>query len=157
MFPMLVYWIFGIIVFLVGFLAMAPKLAQRQRQREALRAIAEFKLRRETLEAKFFSLASAAGKPRGLRWKHCDWKEPVRYVRDRSSGLLTALVSVEIHFEAIAGGGMEDVAAVGDIRDASAVFHFDNGHWGTGGKALFNMNPETAVEKLEQQFEPIAV
>lgn len=135
---------------------MAPLMARRQRQREVGRAVVEFKHRRETLEAKFFDLAASIGKPRGLRWSRCDWKEPVRFVRDRGTGLLTALVSVEIHFEAIEGGDMEEVAAVTDVRDASAVFHYENGRWGTGGKALFNMNPETAVEKLEHQFEAVS-
>lgn len=115
-----------------------------------------FKLRRETLEAKFYDLATSLGKPRGLKWATCEWKEPVEFVRERDTGLLTAFASVEISFEAIEGGDMEDVAAVSDIRDASAVFHYADGNWGTGGKALFNMNPATAVEKLTHQFEPVA-
>ncbi len=145
----------GIIVVIFAFMAMAPILVKRKTRRELEQAFQEFKLRREALEAKFFQLASSIGKPRGLRWTECDWKEPVRFVRDRSTGLLTALASVEIHFEAIEGGDMEEVAAVGDVRDASAVFHYQNGSWGTGGKALFNMNPETAVKKLEHQFEAV--
>ena len=68
------------------------------------------------------------------------------------SGLLTALVSIELHFEAIAGGDMEDVAAVGTVRDACALFHYQYGQWGTGGKALFNMNAGDAVAKLPGQF-----
>ncbi len=153
--PAFVYWIFGSILFLVVLIGMAPMLMRLQRQRELTGAIQQFRLRREVLEAKFVDLAMSLGKPRGLRWTICDWKPPVQFVRDRSTGLLTAFASVEIHFEAIEGGDMEDVAAVGDVRDASAVFHFQNGNWGTGGKALFNMNPETAVAKLEHQFEAI--
>jgi hypothetical protein len=153
--PTFVYWIFGCIVFLVSLIAISPMLMRRQHGRELTRAIQQFKLRREVLEAKFVDLATSLGKPRGLRWTVCDWKPPVEFVRDRSTGLLTAFASVEIHFEAIEGGDMEDVAAVGDVRDASAVFHFQNGNWGTGGKALFNMNPETAVAKLGHQFEAI--
>lgn len=153
--PTFVYWIFGSVVFLVILIAMAPMLMRLQRRRELARAIQQFKLRREVLEAKFVDLATSLGKPRGLRWTVCDWKPPVEFVRDRSTGLLTAFASVEIHFEAIEGGDMEDVAAVGDIRDASAVFHFQNGNWGTGGKALFNMNPGIAVSKLEHQFEAV--
>ncbi len=145
----------GLAVLIFIFMALAPMIVKRQSRRDLERAFQEFKLRREALEAKFFQLAASIGKPRGLRWTVCDWKEPVRFVRDRSTGLLTALASVEIHFEAIEGGDMEDVAAVGDVRDASALFHYENGRWGTGGKALFNMNPETAVEKLEHQFEAV--
>jgi hypothetical protein len=50
---------------------------------------------------------------------------------------------------------MEDVAAVSNIRDAAAVFHYQNGIWGTGGRALFNMNPADAVVRLQGQFEPV--
>jgi hypothetical protein len=155
--PSYIYWIFGFIIVVLAFVLMSPQLVRWQRRKELARAIQEFKVRRETLEAKFYSLATSIGKPRGLRWKTCDWKPPVRFARDRSTGLLTAFVSVEINFEAIEGGDMEDVAAVGDLRDASAVFHYENGTWGTGGKALFNMNPETAVEKLGHQFEAMEV
>ena len=50
---------------------------------------------------------------------------------------------------------MEDVEAVGTVRDAVAVFHFHQGSWGTGGKALFNMSPRDVLEKLVAQFEPV--
>jgi hypothetical protein len=44
---------------------------------------------------------------------------------------------------------------VGTVRDAVAVFHFYRGFWGTGGKALFNMNAEEAVSRLTAQFEAV--
>ena len=78
-------------------------------------------------------------------------------IRSRQDiGILTAFVGINIRFEAIEGGEMEGVAAVGTIRDAVAVFHFHQGSWGTGGKALFNMNPQDALVRLESQFRPIA-
>lgn len=123
--------------------------------REARQAVQEFKLRREVLEAKFFDVASQVGKPRGLRWKECDWQDSVTFGRDVQTQLLTAFASVEIHFEAIEGGDMEDVEAVGTIRDASAVFHYQKGRWGTGGRALFNMNPHDAITHLQGQYEPV--
>lgn len=125
------------------------------RTREARTGIACFKLQREQLEARFFDLASHIGKPRGLRWVDCDWLADVTFARDKESGLLTAFVAVNIRFEAIEGGGMEDVAAVSTIRDAAAVFHYNKGRWGTGGRALFNMNPTDAIERLAHQFEPV--
>lgn len=140
---------------LVG--AFAPIVWRRWQRWRMNHAVRQFRLERESLEAKFFDLAAASGKPRGLRWVHCDWQRDVMFGRDVRSGLLTAFVSVEIRFEAIEGGDMEDVEAVGTIRDASALFHFQNGHWGTGGKALFNMNPAEAIERLEGQFTPVPV
>lgn len=153
----MIYWIAGILVAIAVLAVIAPSWVKGQQRREILRAKHDFKLRREALEAKFLDLAMALGKPRGLRWKTCDWKEPVHFARDRETGLLTAFASVEISFEAIAGGDMEDVAAVGDLRDASAVFHYQNGNWGTGGRALFNMSPQLAVEKLQSQYEPVDI
>jgi len=126
-----------------------------QKRNETLRAMRLFKLRRELLEAKFLDLAMARGIPRGLNWTACDWKPEVSFARDLEAGLLTAFVRVQIHFEAVPGGEMEDVEAVGHFREASAVFHYQNGIWGTGGKALFNMAPAEAVVRLTGQYEPI--
>ena len=135
----------------------SPMLLRRWKQKRLEQAMRQFRLERESLEAKFFDLAAASGRPRGLRWVHCDWQRPVTFGRDVNSQLLTAFVSVEIQFEAVEGGDMEDVEAVGTIRDASAVFHYRNRHWGTGGKALFNMNPAEAIERLEGQFTRVTV
>lgn len=127
-----------------------------RREREARQAIRRFRGQREQLEAKFFDMAAASGKPRGLRWLACDWHDRVTFARDTHSGLLTAFVGVNIRFEAVEGGDMEDVEAVSTIRDAAAVFHYRRGRWGTGGRALFNMNPDDALTRLEGQFEPVA-
>jgi hypothetical protein len=91
-----------------------------------------------------------------LRWIDCRWEDNVTFARDKQTGLLTAFVAVNIRFEAIEGGDMEDVAAVDTIRDAAALFHYQNGRWGTGGRALFNLNPDEALIRLENQFEPLA-
>ena len=130
----------------------AVPLARWMQRREAQLAAAAFRRQRETMEAKFFELASRSGKPRGLRWVKCDWQPGVTLAREAQSGLLTAFVSIELHFEAIEGGDMEDVAAVGTVRDACAMFHYQYGQWGTGGKALFNMNADDAMMKLQGQF-----
>lgn len=141
----------------VAFAFAARPLRRSLERREAQRAIHQFRLQREVLEARFFDQAAALGKPRGLRWVECDWLPHVTFARDRQSGLLTAFVAVNIRFEAIEGGDMEDVAAVSNIRDAAAVFHYHRGSWGTGGRALFNMNPEDALLRLQSQYDPVAV
>ena len=151
------YGIFAGIALLLVLGALTPGLLRRWNQRRLQRAVGQFRLERESLEARFFDLAAASGKPRGLRWVHCDWQSAVTFGRDVRTRLLTAFVSVEIHFEAVEGGDMEEVEAVSTIRDASAVFHYDHGHWGTGGKALFNMNPQEAIERLEGQFTPVSL
>src|SRR5262245_51269740 len=149
------YFVAAAILFVIAMVSpRRPRRAWRGR-REAERARRDFRRQGEMLEARFFDLAAASGKPRGLRWIDCNWLEAVTFARDRKTGLLTAFVAVNIRFEAIEGGDMEDVAAVGNVRDAAAVFHYQRGSWGTGGRALFNMNPQDALERLNAQFEPV--
>ena len=145
------------VVLALGFLAVLfwKPLRTWQQKQEAEQATQAFRLQREQLEAKFFDLAASRGVPRGLRWLECDWQNDVTFARDIGSGLLTAFVAVNIRFEAIEGEDMEDVEAVGLVRDAAAVFHYQKGRWGTGGRPLFNMNPRDAVERLQGQFEPV--
>jgi hypothetical protein len=153
-------WLFGLMISVVAIVVLAMvsiPLAAWWKKYEAQRAMSDFQKRRENLEAKFFDMAQTIGKPRGLRWLDCEWFDNVTFARDKNSGLLTAFVGINIRFEAVEGGDMEDVAAVSTVRDAVAVFHFHKGAWGTGGKALFNMNPQDAVEKLIAQFEPISL
>lgn len=153
---MLWMWGIGLVVMLLAIVSVtAIPLAKRWTQRETQGAVTQFRVQREQLEAKFFDMAKTLGKPRGLRWLDCDWLSAVTFARDRQTKLLTAFAGVNIRFEAIEGGDMEDVAAVSTIRDAVAVFHYQNGNWGTGGKALFNMNAEEAVSRLTAQFEAV--
>lgn len=142
-------------VVLVAVAFGAKPLARWMRAREAKRAIESFRIRREQLEAKFIDLASSLGKPRGVRWKECDWQEPVTFARERQTGLLTAFASVNVSFEAVEGGDMEEVEHVGLLRDGCALFHYQHGRWGTGGRVLFNMNPQDALVRLQTQYEAV--
>jgi hypothetical protein len=108
---------------------------------------------RGRLQDEFFQAAAASGKPRGLRWKACEWGDEVELARERASGELTALVGVTIQFEAIEGSDMEGLPAVGNLRNASAVFFFRAGRWRTTGKAVFNLNPREAIEHFGGQYE----
>lgn len=116
-----------------------------------------FKLQRERLELHFIKAAASSGKPRGLQWKDCQWESEVEFVRDRESGQIAALVAVTIQFEAIAGSDMEGLPAVGNLRNASAVFFYHRGQWQTVGKAVFNMNPNEAIDHFKNQYERICL
>ena len=131
-----------------------PTRAQRDAQKfEVLRRA--FHRERERVEAKFVELASSGGKPRGLRWKDCDFEDGVAYARDRKTGELCAFVAVTVSFEAIEGGGMEDVEAVGNLRAATAVFQYERGNWSTQGRAMFNLNPTQAIAFYQGLVEPM--
>ncbi len=112
-----------------------------------------FTLQRELLQERFYQAASTTGKPRGLRWKDCQWDGQAEFARDRRSGEIAALLPVTIQFEAIEGSDMEGLPAVGNLRNASAVFFFHRGQWQTVGKAVFNMNPDEALVHFQSQYE----
>lgn len=140
---------------ILGLVAAWPRW-QRHRQARRLRLAREqFTLRREWLEARFLTLASQSGKPRGLEWRNCEFDSPVRFARDRDTGHLRALVGITISFRAIEGGGMEDVEAVGNLRAATAVFLYENQRWITTGRALFNLNPEQAIARYHHELETV--
>jgi hypothetical protein len=150
------WWLAGLLVAAaVLAVLVARKLRAFGRDVQVERAREMFTLQRERLEAEFQRAASASGKPRGLRWRRCQWERVVEFVRERRTGQIAALVGVTIRFEAVEGGDMEDVPAVNDLKNASAVFFFYRGQWHTVGKALFNKNPDEAVEHFKSQYERI--
>lgn len=144
--------LFGVFWFARRFFS-AWSAARRQAETET--AMKQFRMQREQLEAKFYDLARTSGKPRGLKWLDGDWQSDVTFARACDTGLLTAFVGLQIRFEAIEGSDMEGVAAVDTVRDAAAVFHYQRGRWGTGGRVLMNMNPSEAVTRLAGQFSPV--
>src|SRR5262249_20238983 len=97
------------------------------REIQVERARESFMLQRERLEAKFVTAAASSGKPRGLRWKDCTFESAFELARQRETRQLVALVPVTIQFEAVEGSDMEGLPAVGNLRNASAVFVFERG------------------------------
>lgn len=152
------WWSLGILVTVaILFTVFHRRILRVFRNREARTALSQFRYQREYLEARFFDLAAQRGKPRNLRWKDCSWQSAVTFARDAQTDLLTAFVAVNISFEAVEGEDMEGVEAVGLLREAAAIFHFQDGVWGTGGRALFNMNPADALERLQGQYLPLEI
>ncbi|MBI3412033.1 MAG: hypothetical protein HY040_27195 [Planctomycetes bacterium] len=149
------FWLVPLILALALAIAVLlwPRLRTFWPTVQAEKARELFKLQRERLEAQFMKAAAATGKPRGLIWKDCQWDNTVEFVRERDTGQIAALVGVTILFEAVAGGDMEGLPAVGNLRNASAVFFFHKGQWATVGKAVFNMNPDEAVSHFGHQYE----
>jgi hypothetical protein len=151
------FWLAPLLV--LGFLVLLVVLWRpvrgfgRSIQLERAREL--FTLQRDLLQDKFYQAASASGKPRGLRWKHCQWDGPAEFARDRRSGEIAALLPVTIQFEAVEGSDMEGLPAVGNLRNASAVFFYQRGQWQTVGKAVFNMNPDEALVHFKNQYERI--
>lgn len=114
-----------------------------------------FAVQRPQLEKMFFDAASATGKPRGLRWKSCEFGSDVEMARDKRSGELLAMAPVTIAFEAVPGSDMEGLPAVGNLRSATAVFTWRNRRWVTAGRAVFNLSPPEAIRHFHNQCEPV--
>ena len=150
------WWTAGIIigVAVAGVLVFFFYSPWRSRRRDAelARAREAFRVRREWLEARFVDLTSASGKPRGLRWVDCQFDNDITYALDRETRELSALVAITIRFEAIEGGPMEEVEAVGNLRYASAVFRYTGHQWTTDGRAIFNLNPTEAIEHFRSSL-----
>lgn len=147
-------------IFLVGvaivFVAQLLWRRWRKAQLQAKQRLAtlEFADQRDRLQNEFLQAAAATGKPRGLRWKQCDLHDDALFALDRATGELYGLVGTTISFEAIPGGGMEDVEAVGNLRAATAIFVHRGNQWTTDGRTVFNHDPQQALERYEESLQP---
>lgn len=151
----LLFWVGLILIAAVACLVwvlLRPALFFRRIER----ARREFVRNRRSLESLFFETAAASGKPRGLAWTSCAFQDSVRLARDRANGEIVGLVGVTIGFEAVEGGGMEDVEAVGNLRAATALFTWSGGAWTTAGRAVFNLEPSEVLERYRGNLDPIA-
>lgn len=134
---------------------IAYLVRSRRRAMPPALAVTKFQQQREHLEADFLRAAARSGKPRGLRWRRCEWEREIVLARDKKTAELTALVGVTIQFEAIEGSDMEGLPAVGNLRNASGVFFFRGGRWRTAGRAVFNLSPGETLEHFKQQYERV--
>jgi hypothetical protein len=151
------WWTFPALVTAVAVLAWLvwPRYLRRREAIRLDRARRQFHMRREWLETDFLKLASASGKPRGLIWRDIQFDDEAIFATDRSSGELRAFVSIMISFEAVAGGELEDNPNVENVRAATAVFLFDDRHWQTEGRAIFNLNPLEAIDHFQHELQMV--
>lgn len=135
-------------------IAVAAALAIWWRDRRRARHHALYQLAIEAfpqqaeLTQVFLAAANATGKPRGLRWISCELVGQPLFATDHSTGEIYGLSGATIGFEAIPGGDMEEVEAVGDIRYVTAIFVYRNNKWQSDGRAIFNLEPAQALERL---------
>lgn len=153
------YWIVPLAVAAIGLGVWLFRRRQSVhawgREFQIARARELFALQKERLEGLFLKTAAATGKPRGLRWVRCDFENALIFAREKTSKQLVGLVPVTIQFEAVEGSDMEGLAAVGNLRNATAVFSFTGGHWQTSGKAVFNLNPPEVLTHFQKDYEPV--
>lgn len=126
-----------------------------RRRMDEERAAADFARDRPKLEEDFRAAADVSGKPRGLRWKSCDFQEGILLARDKANDKLMGLAAVTIAFEAVAGGGMEEVEAVGNLRAGTAILTWNGREWTTAGQAVFNLEPREVLERYRDSLAPL--
>jgi hypothetical protein len=149
----------GIVAAVLATLALAALVVWARGipgRREARRRLAaeQFRANRANLEKSFLAAAAATGKPRGLAWTSCRFAGDPLFAVDRRTHDLVALIGATVTFEAIAGGGMEEVEAVGNVRYVTAVFTHRRDAWETDGRAVFNLEPAEALERFGDALEP---
>ncbi len=153
-----VYWsLFVVLVSVIaaGLWILRGVLGRRRWRRRYQRAATALRRQASQLEQHFLESAAATGKPRGLIWKSSTFHESAQLVRDRVSGDIYALVGITIAFEAVVGGDMEQVAAVSNLRCASALLEWKRNRWTTSGRVLFNLEPDEAIERYSENLDPV--
>jgi hypothetical protein len=148
---------FTLFLFIIGGWLVWSVVRRTLFSRRIARALRDFVRDRNEIETDFMQAAAASGKPRGLRWKQCSFQDGVLLARDRANGDLIGLVGVTIRFEAIEGGAMEEVEAVGNLRAGTAVLIWRHGQWTTEGRAVFNLEPRDVLERYRESLDPIVV
>ena len=106
---------------------------------------------RERLEMKFVQLAMIHAKPGSPNWDDCQFDDDVAYVRNRSTGELSAFVAVTAAVPST--GGQSPI--LHRRRAATAVFRFVGRRWDTEGQAIFNVTPAEAIRLYKRDLEMI--
>jgi len=152
-----IFWMLLAIVF-VGLIAVAilwRPLVASWRENCLVQAQRDFHWQRERLEAKFMVLGMLDDRPAEARWDDCCFDDDVAYARSRASGELSAFVAVTIRMDDLADPIFIE-SDLGDTPcDATAVFRFEDGHWDTDGRAIFNLTPTEAIHFFERDLEMV--
>ena len=151
------YWILvpTVLVFLAGVGILWRPIRAAMRQSRLADARRDFHWQRERLEVKFIQLAWANAKPDRPRWADCEFDDDVSYVRNRSTGELSAFVAVTIVLEDPEHGLDLGLDAVAHRRAGTAIFRFDRNHWETDGRAILNLSPSEAIRFYQDDLEVI--
>ena len=108
------------------------------------------------MEAKFIRLSTNRSHPDMPRWSDCTFGDDVSYVRNRTTGELSAFVAVNIPTRTPRTAGNNAGDSVGNLQLGTAVFRFDRDHWVTDGRAILNKSPAEAVVLFQNDVEMVA-
>jgi hypothetical protein len=125
------------------------------RESQLARARKFFHIQRERLEAKFVSLTSNRAQTELPRWSDCTFSDDVSFVRNRSTGELSAFVAVNVPVAPPRSAATPTEGAVGNLQIGTAVFRFDRDHWVTDGRAILNLSPSEAIQFFQNDVEMV--
>jgi hypothetical protein len=149
-----VWWVpiaAGAILAVAGYFLFPGRGASRAAR--LTRAKQRFHAQREWLEAKFVQLAAAQSKPETHRWLDCTFDDDVAYVRNRTTGELSAFVAMTVAAEECDSSARGSADAVGNLQAGTAVFRFDRDHWETDGRAILNLSTGEAIRYYHADLE----
>jgi hypothetical protein len=150
------WWLSALAIVLLLTAAYLWKPRQkRSRAARLVQAKRRFHTQRERLEAKFIQLAAAHAKPDAPRWADCTFADDVAYVRNRSTGELSAFVAMTIAAEELGRLPPGTTDVVGNLQAGTAVFRFDRDGWVTDGRAIFNLSPNEAIHFYRDDLEVV--
>ena len=151
------WWIIPIGLVVVALVAAVCWRPVRRAAREArfVQARKGFHKQREWLEVRFLQLADAHAKPESPKWAGCEFDDPVSYVRQRSTGELSAFVAVTLALESVSKSSGSATDLIGNLRVGTAVFRFDKDHWATDGRVILNLSPSEAIRFYQNDFEMV--
>ncbi|MEJ5276803.1 MAG: hypothetical protein WHU94_12920 [Thermogemmata sp.] len=120
-------------------LILAIRLEQAQ---ESLR------LQQQRLEEMVLRQGMASGKPRGLKWRRCQFQGEPLWLHEEEKGQVAVLVPVTVEFETHGETESWEGHPVEEPRRGVVLFFFRRGEWESAGRVLFNLTPQQAAEQL---------
>jgi hypothetical protein len=149
-----IWWFLAVaIALLAAALFVAKPWRRRVRTARLVQAKRRFHTQRERLEAKFIQLAAAHVKPDGPRWADCTFADDVAYVRNRTTGEVSAFVAMTVATEALHRLPPGTTDLVGNLQAGTAVFRLDHDAWVTDGRAILNLSPNEAIHYYRDDLE----
>jgi hypothetical protein len=149
-------WVLAIAVaFLVAIFFIWRPVRAAARETRLAQARRDFHAQRERLEIKFIHLAMANSQVGGPHWEDCEFQDDVCYVRNRSTGELSAFVAVTVEADDFQNPPTSIGDLIGNLRVGTAVFRFDGRRWDTDGKAMLNLNPAEAIRFYQKDLEVV--
>jgi hypothetical protein len=146
-------WIGGTLVAVLAGLSLLGGWLRRRERTAPLRAVRHFPAVLPELLTESLRQSQASGRPSGLRWVEITSAGEPLFVRHPGRGELAVRVPVQIRFEAIEGGEMEDIAAVPLPRSGTAIFRHICGKWQVGERIRFNISPEELLRQPGNEWE----